>query len=274
MFKFMKKKKTEEDIEKIEDKAFESVKTSEKSSNQPEMLKVTTDIERLKAGFESFQEIRKAFNERFEMISEQVGELRAMIMDRDKTMQEIELKAIKSADLVASVQPEKLSILVQKQEAKTEALKANIEGNEAMIERVLEELKETKRKIEFFRGIEEIINLSEEIKKELIEIKKVEATIKINTDKVQTIYLEIRKRFDSIEVVKDSLKEIEVNIEQNTREINSLKDKITEFADKTQVESIVSKVQKYVDSLKSLEKESSLTKDIEKLKSIMKDLKS
>jgi len=58
-----------------------------------------------------------------------------------------------------SQQPEKIMTEVQKQDAKTEALKANLEGNESIMDRVMEELKETKRKVEFFRGIEEIVKL-------------------------------------------------------------------------------------------------------------------
>ena len=61
---------------------------------------------------------------------------------------------------------------VQKQEVKLEALKANLEGNESIMDRIMEELRETRKKVEFFRGVEEIIKLSEEVKSELIEIKK------------------------------------------------------------------------------------------------------
>lgn len=181
----------------------ESTKTSASQeagskSTPANLVKITTEIDRLKASVESFGEVRKGLMERMSGLNEQIGELRAMIMDRDRTIQEIELKAIKASDLVESVQPDKLMIELQKEDAKFEALKANLEGNESIMNRIMEELKEMRRKLDFFRGIEEIIKLSEEVKKELIEIKKVEASININTDKVQTIYAELRKKFKKL----------------------------------------------------------------------------
>ena len=131
--------------------------------------------------------IRQSFNERLSNLGEQIGELRAMILDRDRNIQEIELKAVKASDMVESVQPDKLMIEIQKIDAKFEALRANLEGNESILERVMDELKEARKKMEFFRGIEEIVKLSEEVKKELIEIKQVEASINIKTDKVDNV---------------------------------------------------------------------------------------
>ncbi|MGV8152541.1 MAG: hypothetical protein ACP5OG_05660 [Candidatus Nanoarchaeia archaeon] len=244
------------------------------TGNSADITRLATEIDRLKAGAESFGEVRKAFNERFERITEQIGELRAMIMDRDRIVQTIELKAVKASDLVESIQPEKLSTEIQKQDAKIEALKANLEGNEAMMDRLMEELKEARRKLEFFRGIEEIVKLSEEVKKELIEIKKVEASIHIDTDKNQTIYAEIRKKFQDIDIFKDSLRELQVGSQQSMKDIDFLKGKITGLADKSELDSLVQKVQRYIDSLKEIEKKSSLTQDIEKLKVLMEGIKS
>ena len=115
---------------------------------------LTADLEKLKAQFSTFYEMNKAATERFTRVNEQIGELRSMILDRDRTIQEIELKAIKAHDLVESVHPDKIMTTVQREDAKLEALKANLEGNESIMSRVMEELKEVKRKIEFFRGID------------------------------------------------------------------------------------------------------------------------
>jgi len=283
MFKiFRKKEKKEkgkeiENSERTEENLEESGKDEEEAKESKEMpanlTRVFTEIERIKASVEAFQEVRKSFMERFERISEQIGELRSMIFDRDKNIQELELKAIKAYDLVETVHPEKIMISIQKQDAKSEALKANLEGNESIMDRVMEELKETKKKIDFFRGVDEIIKLSEEVKKELIEIKKIESRIFINTDKVETIYSEMRKKYQAIEEISSEFKEMKLTIEQNTKDINFLKDKISGLAEKTEVEKLVNKVQRYIDALKELQKKSSLTKDIEEIKTIIEGLK-
>jgi chromosome segregation ATPase len=234
---------------------------------------LSVQVEKLGASMEAFAEVRKSFNERFNRTSEQIGELRAMILDRDKSIQTIELKAMKAADLVETVQPEKIMTDVQKQEARIEALKANLEGNESIMGRVMAELKDVKKKVEFFRGIEEIVKLSEETKSELIEIKKIESRIAINTDKVDTIYAEIRKKFQDIEVFNSQLQELKAQGEQSEKDVQFLKDKVVGLASKDDLDKLVNKVQRYVEALKDLEKKSSMGKDIDKLRELLEGLK-
>ena len=286
MFNFLKKKKNKESEEDAnseeksaedlgEEKEKKPTKKPEKTttSDSADLIKLSTEIDRLKASQEAFQEVRKSFTERFTRMSEQIGELRAMIMDRDRTIQEIELKAIKASDLVQSVEPEKLMTEMQKQEAKIEAIKANLEGNEAIMSRIMEELKEIRRKVEFFRGVEEIIKLSEEVKKELIEIKKVQGTISTDADKVETIYSEIRKKIQVLDNYDIQLQDLKANTEQNTKDADYLKIKVSDLASKDELEKLVNKVQKYTDSLKEINKSSSLSKDIDQLKVLIDSLK-
>ncbi len=282
MFKFLKSKKKEEEnqeeefeeneVEKEETKQKDSNLSSDSSSEAPSLLKLSTEVDRLKASQEAFQEVRKSFTERFTHISEQIGELRSMILERDRTIQTLELKSVKAIDLVESIKPDKFMMDLERQNVKIEALKANLEGNEAILDQVMEELKETRRKISFFRGIEEIIKLSEEIKKGLIGIKKIEGTINIQTDKVQTIYSEMRKKIQDLDTFNSQLQESKANIEQNSKELDILKTKIINFAEKEEVDKILEKVQKYSDSLKELQKKTPLSRDIERLKTLLNEI--
>lgn len=281
MFKLFKKKDAEDAPPAAEGAAEETsgeeapVKKTESiaASGDINMTKLATELDRVKAGVESFGEVRKSLTERISHMSEQIGELRAMILDRDRTIQEIELKSVKAADLVETVQPEKLMVELQKVNAKFEALKANLEGNEAIIDRVMDELKETRRKIEFFRGIEEIVKLSEEVKKEIIEIKRVEATISINTDKVQTIYSELKRKFQDIDAFRDSIQEIKLTGEQNSKDVDVMKIKISELAQKDDLEDFMKKVQKQVDLFKQATKSSAMSKDLMQLKKLLENVK-
>lgn len=282
MFGFKKKEKTQEmptggegtnDDDSEKKPANEPQPIALSSNASSDMIRLSTEIDRIKASIESFGEVRKALNERIAAMNQQIGELRAMILDRDRTIQEIELKAVKAADLVESVQPDKLMIEMQKADAKFEALKANLEGNEAIQSRVMDELKEMRKKLDFFRGIDEIIKLAQEVKKELIEIKRVEANVHIDTDKVSTIYAEIRKKFQDIDMFSDSIKETKVSLDQNTKDVDFLKIKISGLVDKNEMDKLVNKVQKYIDALHEINKSSSLTKDITQLKSILEGLK-
>ena len=289
MLKFLKKKKKEDSASEETPKEAEALKVSTPAAksttslpttssgmslvDNPEIIKLRTEIEKLKASGEAFKEVRNSFSERFTQTSEQIGELRSMILEQSRALQEVELKAVKSADMVASVQPEKLMTEVQKQEVKIEALKANLEGNESIMSKVMEEISETRKKIEFFRGIEEIIKLSEEVKTELIEIKKVEGKINIQTDKVQTIYAEMRGRLQDLDAFKAENQDAKASIEQNTKDVEFVKNKISNLAEKAELDKLIAKVQSYINSLSELQKRTSFSKDIDQLKTIMEGLK-
>ncbi|RMD67435.1 hypothetical protein D6817_01660 [Candidatus Pacearchaeota archaeon] len=277
---FKKKKSSEEASEEGSEETSATPAKAEKSSASigsssggAGLVKLSTEVDRLKAAIESFNEARKAMTERISRVSEQIGELRAMILDRDRTIQEIELKAVKAADLVESVQPDKLMTELQKEDAKIEALKANLEGNEAIMDRIMNEMKELRKKMEFLRGIDEIVKLSEEVKSELVEIKKVQAQIHVDADKVETIYAELRKKFKEIDLFSDSLNEFKVKIEQNTKDIDVIKTKISGLAEKEELDRLVQKVQKYIDVLKEIDKRSSLSKDLAQLKTLLESFK-
>lgn len=285
MFNFLKsKKKEEENLEEAPeaDNAEEPEKTEDKpqalpvktdsSSGAPNLLKLSTEVDRLRAGQEAFQEVRKSFTERFTRLSEQIGELRSMILDRDRTIQTLELKSVKAIDLVESIKPDKFMMDLERQNVKIEAIKANLEGNEAILDQVMEELKDMRRKMSFFRGVEEIIKLSEEIKKELIGIKKIEGTINIQTDKVQSIYSEMRKKIQDLDSFNSELQESKANIEQNSKDLDYLKTKVVNFAEKEEVDKILDKVQKYTESLKELQKKTPLSRDIEKLQTLLGEI--
>jgi len=268
-----KKKEDEEGLEETEEVEEKKPEVKSSSSGEANLGQISVQVEKLSASVEAFTEVRKSFTERFNHTSEQIGELRAMILDRDKSIQDIELKAVKAHDLVETVQPEKMMTEIQKQEAKIEALKANLEGNEAIMGRIMDELKDGKKKVEFFRGVEEIVKLSEETKADLIEIKKIESRISLNTDKVDTIYSEMRQKFQKIDLVDGTLQDMKAQSEQNEHDIQFLKDKVIDLATKEDLEKLVTKVQRYIEALKDLEKKSSMGKDIDKLKEILDGLK-
>ncbi|HVY01824.1 MAG TPA: hypothetical protein VHA12_03610 [Candidatus Nanoarchaeia archaeon] len=260
------------DGEDSERKNSKKKKEPEIVSSNKDTIRMSTEIDKLKASIESFGEIRKATTEKMTSLSEQIGELRAMILDRDRTIQQLELKTSKSIDMVESVQPDKLMSGLQREDAKFEALKANLEGNEAIMERLMEELKEIRKKVEFFRGIEEIVKLSEEVRKELVDIKRVEATIHTQTDKAETIYAELRERFQKIELFNDKIQEIKAGNTQNTDDLINLKAKMENLVDKTEFDKLATKMQRYIDALKDINKSSALNKDLTQLKSILQNL--
>lgn len=204
--------------------------------------KLNAEITRLKAQFDQFAELRKVINDRFTRINEQVGELRGMIMDANRNMQDMEVKTVKAVDLVEAVHPDKLMVDVRKQDAKIEALKANLESNEAMMKSILDQLKDLRHQISVFRGLEQVVKLNEEVKHELMNIKKVEATVERHSDKIEGIFVESQKRFQEFEKLTDKIKEVEKQLKTVSQQSDQNKVKIPTLATKKEVENIINKL--------------------------------
>src|SRR3989338_5402217 len=103
------KKKKEEEEETGEEPTEEEVKETppeKPSSGEASINQLTADLDKLKAQFSTFYEMNKAATERFTRINEQIGELRTMILERDKDGKMLEAKATQAIDMVQTIQPE------------------------------------------------------------------------------------------------------------------------------------------------------------------------
>lgn len=207
--------------------------------------KLDIQLTKMQAQIDSFAEIRKANSETFSRFQEQIGEVRGMITDTSKQIGSLEAKSTKAADLVESVQPEKLMIEVRKMDGKVEALRANIESNESMMQDIMKSLKEMRTQMNFYKGVEQVSKMMEEVKKEMIEIKRVEANTKRNADRIDTMFLDFNKKYTDFakfdEVVKaldKTTKEIQTDFDKSKvtmankaekKEFTNLLDKFNEF---------------------------------------------
>ncbi|MCK5281910.1 MAG: hypothetical protein KAK00_00740 [Nanoarchaeota archaeon] len=239
MFGKKKKEESDPDDEPEEEKDADSENASAVGESIRDIGHLTADVEKLKAQFSTFYELNKANTERFTRINEQIGEMRTMMLDRDKGSRMLEAKATQAIDMVQSVQPDRLMIEVRKGDAKVEALRANLESNEMMINSALSEIKEMRNKLKVFTGMEQAIKLNEEIKGELAEIRKTSVNIQRHSDKVETIFSETQKRFGDFMKFVDNLKDLDKALRDLTSDLDSLKTRATNFADKKDVENLV-----------------------------------
>ena len=240
---FFKKKKEESDApnqESMEDD-LTTPQAAPVAAAKPGEASFAADVAKLKAEVEAFSDVRKATNERLSRLSEQVGELRAMIADRDRTINQIELKATKASDLVEAVHPDQQMVEIKKEDAKIEALKASIEGNELLLKRVLDELKTMRSQVSAFRGVEELVKMNNDVKGEIIDIKKVEANIEKHADKVETIFGEVQKRFIDIGKIDDSIAANAKQIADLAKNLDAVKIKAESAAPKKSVDELQAK---------------------------------
>ncbi|MEM4637915.1 MAG: hypothetical protein QXK76_02740 [Candidatus Woesearchaeota archaeon] len=237
MFWFKKKKEETENSEQEKDS---DENTEEKK--QPEISgNIEVELTKIKSQLEALNEVRKANAEQFTRISEQIGELRGALMDSNKAISVIEVASTKAIDLVNSVQPDKLMIEVRKTDGKVEALRANIEANESIMRDIMKELKDMRAQMSFYKGIDQVVKMNNEIKQELIDIKKMEGNIGKHADRVETIFVEVEKKFYDFEKFNEAVKELDRAFKRISTDFDKMRVAIEEKADKKELVKLMDK---------------------------------
>jgi chromosome segregation ATPase len=203
--------------------------------------KIFAEITKMKAQLDSLAEMRKVTSERFTRVSEQVGELRGMIMDTNRTLQTMEIKTSKAVDLVETVQPDKMMIELQKSDAKVESLRAAIESNDTIIKSFRDQLKDFRKQVSVFQGVDQAVKLSDEVRAELMEIKKTEALVKRHASRVDDIFVEVSKKLGDYEKFEGQATELDKGFKKISTEFDGFKIKLASLAAKKDVETLLAK---------------------------------
>ncbi len=233
-------------------KQTESVPTSDSNSSEggdddseekkPEVSgNVEVELTKIKSSLEALNEVRKANAEQFTRTSEQIGELRGALMDTNKAVGAIEVASTKAIDMVSSVQPDKLMIEVRKIDGKVEALRANIEANETIMKDIMREMKEIRGQMSFYKGVDQVIKMNNEIKQELVDIKKTEGIVGKHADRVETIFVEVEKKFYDFEKFNEAVKELDRSFKKIGSDFDKARVTVDEKADKKEFVKMVDK---------------------------------
>lgn len=203
--------------------------------------KVAIEVSKMQAQMEGLNEFRKITNERFTRNSEELGEIKGMVVETNKAVSKIEAASTRAIDLVEAVKPDQLMIEVRKQDSKAESLKANIESNETMMHDIMKEMKEMRKRMDFYKGVEQVAKMSEEIKQDLIQIKKIEGIIDRHSNKIETIFLEVEKKFTEFDKYGDVAKDLQKVMGKLQEDVDKLRVKIEDKADKKELLNLITR---------------------------------
>jgi methyl-accepting chemotaxis protein len=184
-------------------------------------------FEKLNARFEEMRSLLGGFNERLGNINQQIGEVRAMAINNEKSILKSTQGAEKVVDLVNEVKPEKIRADYQKMDLSVKSLEERIQENRNILDTLMNEIKDMRRKIGVFVGTDALLRLNEDVKKDLIELQKLGSKVKVNADKSEEIFVEIRKNFSSNQKLRDNVDNISTNLEELKKETEKIKVAVT-----------------------------------------------
>jgi len=216
------------------------------------MRKMGMDIDKLKAEVESFKQIRQLNEQRFQRMSEELGDLRRSGIEREKEINRMKMESSRAVDLVGSVQPEKLRMDLEKEDAKITRIEAKLNADEQLISHMTGEIKSIKAETAAFRGTEAVIQLNEEVKQELANIKRVELTVVKHADKVEDIFVNIQKRFNEFLKLSEKFENLEKSFNRFMKDASKIKVQFDDLVTKEEIKNIKRGFEADVKSAKDL----------------------
>ena len=171
--------------------------------------KLIAEVDRLKAQIEVGKQMRTVTEEKFQHLSEEIGELRSMLTEKDKQIGEFEAKTAKVYDMVDAVQPDKLMKAVQTLEASLAKTDAEGKSTRELTTNVTDELRDIREAISVFKNTEHLVKLNTDIGKQLANIEKVQGKIERQSNKVEDIFVELGKKTAKYDVLFSKVESLE-----------------------------------------------------------------
>ncbi len=161
------------------------------------------ELEKIKTKLDVLIKVKEELNNRISFLSERIGELRSMLVDKEKELKELEANVQKYIQLVKELEPEEIIKKFKEFETKIEVINSKLELNESLINKMIEEIKEMRRVFIKFRSLEEIQKIENELKKDLNEIKKVESKVSTYSAKTESIFSELNRKYGEYTKLKN-----------------------------------------------------------------------
>ncbi len=219
---------------------------------QDDISKIVVEIEKLKGRAESFKEMHQAANERFGRISEQLGELRSMILEREKDGKNLESSVTKAIDLVNEVHPETLIEELRKSDSKTEALKAKMDASEALYGGITKELGSLRSQMSVFRGLESVMQLSQEMKTVYTNVQKVQGIIERHSDKVENLFMTLQKKLAEVQKLAEKMDEMEISVGKAIKDTDSISARFSDTANKSELANLEQRINQRIAQMNKL----------------------
>ncbi len=255
-------------------------------SEAPISSKIKAEIDELKSKLAIVRDMEKDYGERFERITERLGNLAEGNRENEKSIHELSTKLEKIQNLVEDLDPRQIEIKLQKWESKLEQTDNNVESLTEKIDGLSNQLQEAMKKLSSFVGVEAFEKIKQEFEKDVTTAKQLDAKIEKNSNKVENMFLEVEEKYQDVQKLKSEFEKAEQQINEIKKEFDKInikiekyikKDDIVKFEDAVnkrfaQIDDSLKKINAFVKDIKSVNL-GSIKNDYPKLLKEFKDIK-
>jgi hypothetical protein len=191
----------------------------ERGVNLSELLLKTEKIEGKLA---SFEEARSRIDDRIMRVSEQVGEIRSMVLEREKSfgLLESDFEIIK--DAFEDIKPSEFSKELNKKEQEILATNVRVEKLEAILNRLTEEVKEFRTLLEKIKSFENLVDVAKEVNEKISGINETKKYTERLSAKSESIFAELSKQMMNLEDYREKIEQTSELATETVRSVDEM----------------------------------------------------
>lgn len=228
-----KEEKVIEEVKETDVKIPESV-----TGEATEIDRISMKLERMAGRIGAMDDMEKSIQERISNLSEEIGELRSSILEKERVLNQIETQNKKVIDIFNEIKPENFRRELEKKEEEIVKNRAELESFMARQKELKEEMENIKKIMEKVKSFENLVEISEKVTERLSKIEENKKYTSRLTSKVENIFSELNNRMKDFRNYMEKIDMNDETIKELMKSLDMVEIKIEKVVSKDNVEEI------------------------------------
>lgn len=204
-------------------------KPIEREGEEVRLSDLVLKLEKLDGRLEMLERSRSDANERITGLAGEIGELRTMILERERSIDKIATEFEKVRDTVEGLEPEEVKKTFEKSEEKVLKNMAKLERIENLVKALSEESKKYRRLMEKIKSFENIVDVSYDINRKVSEIRKTKDYADKIASKTESIFSELNRKVSEIENERERIEHLDKLTVEITKMLDELSVRLNKY---------------------------------------------
>ncbi len=206
-------------------------KMKEEFGGEADISELLLRLEKIDGKLEIFDSSRNESSERITQLAEEIGELRSMIMERERSFTKIETDFENVKETVSGLEPMRIKSAFEKRKMEILENRAKIEELEALVRALSEDVKKFRGLLEKIKSFENIVDLSFDMDKKISEIRDVKDYADKIAAKVEGIFSELNAKVSQLEGQREKVEKLDELTIEMTKMLDEVSVKLTKFVE-------------------------------------------
>jgi len=215
----------------IEEEFVETPKKTKEEFTESEIPELLLRLEKIDGKLEVFDNSKNEVNERVTQLAEEIGELRSMIMERERSFTKMETEFETVKESVSGLEPMRIKSAFEKRKMEILENKAKIEELEVLVRALGEEVKKFRGLLEKIKSFENIADLSFDIDRKVSEVREVKDYADKIAAKVEGIFSELNTKVSQLEGQREKVEKLDELSIEVTKMLDEVSVKLTKFVE-------------------------------------------